>query len=62
MEVLSFATSELMAGLKRISGITDIDSALMEGELLTDLNNKYPELSVELGGEARIESKLIQKL
>jgi multidrug efflux pump subunit AcrB len=37
VEVLTLATNELMAGLRRVSGITDIDSALMDGKLQYNL-------------------------
>jgi len=36
-EVLTLAANELMAGLRRVSGITDIDSALMDGKLQYNL-------------------------
>ncbi len=36
-EVLTVAANELMAGLRRVSGITDIDSALMDGKLQYNL-------------------------
>jgi multidrug efflux pump subunit AcrB len=36
-EILTLAANELMTGLNRISGVTDIDSALMDGKLQYNL-------------------------
>ncbi len=36
-DILTLATNELMNGLNRISGVTDIDSALMDGKLQYNL-------------------------
>lgn len=72
-QVANITTSKAPTSINRVDGIQLIEvtasilrqianSSLVlqtvEEELLANLSNKYPELNVELGGEARIESKV----
>jgi multidrug efflux pump subunit AcrB len=58
-KVLNSAVNELMDGLRRVSGITDIDSELMDGKLqynltLTPLGQKLGFTSDSLGQQVRL--------
>jgi multidrug efflux pump subunit AcrB len=72
-QIANITTSKAPTSIHRVDGIqlVEVTASILrqianaslvlqtvENELLTDLSNKYPELSVELGGEARIESKV----
>jgi len=57
-EILTLAANELMDGLKRISGVTDIDSALMDGKL--QYNLKPTSLGKNLGFTSDTLGELIR--
>ena len=72
-QVANINTSKAPTSIHRVDGIqlVEVNASILrqianaslvlqtvEDELLSDLSNKYPELNVELGGEARIESKV----
>lgn len=72
-QVANITTSKAATSIQRVDGIqlVEVTASILrqlanaslviktvEDELLINLSKKYPELNIELGGEARIESKV----